>query len=99
MAHAQRLEGEVRSMRSKIKQLEDALAKAQQNSNPAQDVSSLHTRSPQDFNSSIPTQPGFNEVDDLGAGSYPAGVSSPTKEYGIFAGSGVSFCYRHGTLS
>jgi hypothetical protein len=93
MAHAQRLEVEVRTMKSKIKQLEDALASAQLNSNQSQEVSALHIKSPQDYPSSISAQPSFDEVDEAvsSMGPFSIGTGEKGKHQTSFIASEVSF--------
>ena len=83
MAHAQRLEVEVKVMRSKVKQLEEALATARVNG--ARDETDI-------FSPSSPPMPGaFEDVEEVAEsiGSFSIGSDGAGKYHGRFAGSEV----------
>jgi len=83
MAHAQRLEVEVKMMRSKVKQLEDALASAR--ASGGRDETDF-------FNPSSPPMPGaFEDVEEVAEsiGSFSIGSDGAGKYHGRFAGSEV----------
>ena len=83
MAHAQRLEVEVKMMRSKVKQLEEALSSAR--ANGSLDEADL-------FSPSSPSMPGaFEDVDEVreSIGSFSIGSDGAGKYHGRFAGSEV----------
>lgn len=89
MAHAQRLEVEVKLMRSKVKQLEEALATARVNG--ARDETDI-------FSPSSPPMPGaFEDVEEVAEsiGSFSIGSDGAGKYHGRFAGSEVRclMCY------
>jgi len=85
MAHAQRLEVEVKMMRSKVKQLEEALANAR--ASGSRDDTDI-------FSPSSPPMPGaFEDVEEVAEsiGSFSIGSDGAGKYHGRFAGSEV--CY------
>lgn len=89
MAHAQRLEVEVKVMRSKVKQLEDALASAR--ANGSRDETDI-------FSPSSPPMPGaFEDVEDVAEsiGSFSIGSDGAGKYHGRFAGSEVRYLMRY----
>ena len=89
MAHAQRLEVEVKVMRSKVKQLEEALATARVNG--ARDETDI-------FSPSSPPMPGaFEDVEEVAEsiGSFSIGSDGAGKYHGRFAGSEVRYLMRY----
>ena len=89
MAHAQRLEVEVKVMRSKVKQLEEALASAR--ASGGRDETDI-------FSPSSPPMPGaFEDVEEVAEsiGSFSIGSDGAGKYHGRFAGSEVRYlmCY------
>ena len=89
MAHAQRLEVEVKMMKSKVKQLEDALASAR--TSGSRDETDI-------FSPSSPPMPGaFEDVEEVAEsiGSFSIGSDGAGKYHGRFAGSEVRYltCY------
>ena len=85
MAHAQRLEVEVKMMRSKVKQLEDALTSAR----------AIGSRDDTDiFSPSSPPMPGaFEDFEEVAEsiGSFSIGSDGAGKYHGRFAGSEVRY--------
>jgi hypothetical protein len=90
MAHAQRLEVEVKMMRSKVKQLEEALASAR--ASGGRDETDI-------FSPSSPPMPGaFEDVEEVAEsiGSFSIGSDGAGKYHGRFAGSEVvTSCVTH----
>jgi len=85
MAHAQRLEVEVKVMRSKVKQLEEALASAR--ASGGRDETDI-------FSPSSPPMPGaFEDVEEVAEsiGSFSIGSDGAGKYHGRFAGSEVRY--------
>ena len=85
MAHAQRLEVEVKMMRSKVKQLEEALATAR--ASGSRDDTDI-------FSPSSPPMPGaFEDVEEVSEsiGSFSIGSDGAGKYHGRFAGSEVRY--------
>ena len=85
MAHAQRLEVEVKMMRSKVKQLEEALTTAK--AHASRDETDI-------FNPSSPPMPGaFEDVEEVAEsiGSFSIGSDGAGKYHGRFAGSEVRY--------
>lgn len=85
MAHAQRLEVEVKMMRSKVKQLEEALATAR--ASGSRDETDI-------FSPSSPPMPGaFEDVEEVAEsiGSFSIGSDGAGKYHGRFAGSEVRY--------
>lgn len=85
MAHAQRLEVEVKMMRSKVKQLEEALATAR--ASGSRDDTDI-------FSPSSPSMPGaFEDVEEVAEtiGSFSIGSDGAGKYHGRFAGSEVRY--------
>jgi len=85
MAHAQRLEVEVKVMRTKVKQLEEALTTAR--ASASRDETDI-------FNPSSPPMPGaYEDLEDVAEciGSFSIGSDGAGKYHGRFAGSEV--CY------
>lgn len=85
MAHAQRLEVEVKMMRSKVKQLEEALTAAR--ANGSRDDTDI-------FSPSSPPMPGaFEDVEEVAEsiGSFSIGSDGAGKYHGRFAGSEVRY--------
>ncbi|KAF9644982.1 hypothetical protein BDM02DRAFT_3102051, partial [Thelephora ganbajun] len=83
MAHAQRLEVEVKMMKSKVKQLEEALASAR--ASGSRDETDI-------FSPSSPPMPGaFEDVEEVAEsiGSFSIGSDGAGKYHGRFAGSEV----------
>lgn len=94
MAHAQKLEAEVKTMKSKIKELQTALASAQRATPPNThgSTSFLTSKSPQDCDPDLSMHPNYAEVDEITTemGSVSIGSDGQTKYHGSFAGSEVS---------
>ena len=85
MAHAQRLEVEVKMMKSKVKQLEEALINAR--ASGSRDETDI-------FSPSSPTMPGaFEDVEEVAEsiGSFSIGSDGAGKYHGRFAGSEVRY--------
>lgn len=85
MAHAQRLEVEVKMMRSKVKQLEEALTNAR--ASGSRDDTDI-------FSPSSPTMPGaFEDLEEVAEsiGSFSIGSDGAGKYHGRFAGSEVRY--------
>ena len=93
MDHAQRLEGEVKTMKLKIKQLEEALANANA-TNTRATGSLLDSKFPQDCPPNFFMHPNDDEPKvgeaTTSTGSFSVGSDGQTNYYGSSAGSEVS---------